>query len=114
MKYRLETYKTLKGEKEIVKSLKSTSTQWVVYQDEKPKYYVDFFDIKTESNAIMNSLVMCDKRPIQEVLKIINKKNNVHLSIPKASYIRLKVKSEYTNLELESIPQKWLDYYLYQ
>ena len=112
MKCRVVTYKTLKGLKKIVKSFKKTSTQWVVYQDNKPKYYVDFFNIKIESNAILNSLVMCDKRCIHEVLNIINKKYNVHLSIPKVSSFGIKIKSEYTNLELLPIPEKWLDYSL--
>ena len=114
MKYRVVTYKTVKGLEEIVRPLKSTSSQWVVYQDEKPKYYVDFFDIKVESNAIMNSLVICDEKPIQEVLKIVNKNNNVRLSIPRASSVRLKLKTEYTDLELQPVPQEWLDYYLYE
>ena len=112
MKYRVVTYKTLKGTEKIVKSFKKTLKQWVVYQDEKPKYHIDFFDIKTESNAILNSLVMCDKRPIREVLKIINEKNNVNLSIPKASFLGIKVKSEYINLKLEPMPEEWLDYNL--
>ena len=112
MKYRVVTYKTLKGTEEIVKSFKKTLTKWVVYQDNKPKYHIDFFDIEIESNAILNSLVLCDKRPIREVLKIINKKYNVHLSIPRVSFMGIKVKSEYTTLELQSIPEKWLDYHL--
>ncbi|MGB0879817.1 MAG: hypothetical protein ACPGTO_04560 [Polaribacter sp.] len=111
-KYRVVTYKTLEGTKRIVKSLKKTLTKWVVYQDGKPKYHIDFYDIKTESNAILNSLVMCDKRPIREVLKIVSKKNNVNLSIPKTSFLGIKLKSEYVNLDLEPIPEEWLDYYL--
>lgn len=114
MKYRLITYKTINGLKKIVKPLKSTSSQWVVYKDDKPKYFVDFFDIKTESNAILNSLVLCDKRSLREVLSFINKKNNVHLSIPWASYTITKLKTEYTDLELEPIPEEWLDYSLFE
>lgn len=112
MKYRVVTYKTLKGTKKIVKSFTKTLTKWVVYQDDKPKYYVDFFDIKTESNAMLNSLVICDKKSIREVLKIISKKNNVHLSIPRVSFLGIKVKSEYTDLELQPIPEEWLSYSL--
>ena len=112
MKYKLVTYKTLNGVKKIVKSFKKTSTEWVVYQNDKPKYYVDFFDLRTESNAIMKSLVMRKDRRIEEVLKIINKRNNVDLSIPKVSLLGVRVKSEYTDLELQSIPEEWLSYSL--
>ena len=114
MKYRVVTYKTLKGTEKIVKSLKKTVEKWVVYQDDKPKYYVDFFDIEIESNAILNSLVLCDKIPIREVLNVINKKNNVHLYIPKISSLAIKVKSEYIDLDLQPIPEEWLDYSLCQ
>ena len=97
----------------MVRPLKSTSSQWVVYKDGEPKYFIDFFDIKTESNAMLNSLVFCDKRPIQEVLDIINKKNNVLLSIPLvSSFMRIKVKTEYIDLDLQPVPEKWLDYFL--
>ena len=114
MKYRVITYKTVKGLEEIVKPLRSTSSQWVVYENDKPKYHIDFYDIKTESNAMLNSLVLCDKRSIHEVLNLINEKNNVHLSIPWASYAIRKIKTEYINLELQPLPEEWLGYSLFE
>jgi len=114
MKFKLTTYRTLSGIKKITEVSKKKSTKWIVYQDNQPKYFVDLFDLTSESNAILNSLVLCSKIPMRDVLKRINKKNNINLSLAKISRIGLKIKirSEEIDLHLESIPKKWLDYSL--
>lgn len=108
------TYRTLSGLEKIIEIPKKKVTQWVIYKDNKPEFFVDFFDLETESNAIMNSLVLCAKRPIEEVLELINKKNNVNLSLPKISGLRFKkkIKSQAIELHLKPIPEEWLSYSL--
>ena len=61
---------------------------------------------------MMNSLVLCAEKPIQEVLEVINKKHNVNLSIPKISRLGLKkiVKSKSIDIDLKPIPTEWLSY----
>ncbi|SDS50431.1 hypothetical protein SAMN05216503_3272 [Polaribacter sp. KT25b] len=114
MKFKLSTYRTFSGTKQVVELIKKKDTQWVIYQDDKPKFFVDFFDLEKESNAMMNSLVLCGKRSIEEVLELINKRNNINLSIPKITKLGLKkkLKSESIELNLESLPEEWLDYSL--
>lgn len=114
MKLKKNTYRTLSGTKEVVELAKKQYYQWVIYLDNKPKYFVDFYDLEKESNAMMNSLVLCAKRSIEEVLHIINKKHNINLSVPKISRIGFQkmIKSENTVLDLEPIPTKWLAYSL--
>ncbi|OAD46330.1 hypothetical protein [Polaribacter atrinae] len=108
------TYRTLSGTKEIIESLEKKATQWVVYKDDKPAFFVDFYDLEKESNAMMNSLVLCTKRSIQEVLGIINIKNNVNLSVPVISRLGYKkiIKSKKIELDLGPIPEEWLAYSL--
>ena len=114
MTFLANTYRTLSGTKEIIVSLEEKSTQWVVYKDEKPAYFVDFYDLEKESNAMMNSLVLCTKRTIYEVLELINKKNNINLSVPIKSRLGFKkiVKSRKIELDLGPIPEEWLAYSL--
>jgi hypothetical protein len=114
MKLKLSTYRTFSGTKEVVEIIKKKDTQWVIYEDDKPKFFVDFFDLKKESNAMMNSLVLCGKKSIEEVLELINKRNNINLSIPVITKlgVKKKLKSEIIELDLESLPEKWLDYSL--
>lgn len=63
---------------------------------------------------MMNNLVLCNKTPIAAVLELINKRNNINLSIPIVSRIGLKkqIDSKFTELELQPIPENWLAYSL--
>lgn len=106
------TYRTLSGTKKIIEIHNRKETQWVIYKDNKPAYYEDLYDLSIESNAMMNSLVLCGKRALHDVLKTINKRNNINLSLPKItkSGFKKKIKSNPIDLKLEPIPEKWLAY----
>jgi hypothetical protein len=112
MKFKISSYRTFSGRKNIVEVFKKKDTQWVIYENNKPKFFVDFFDLKTESNAMMNSLVLCGKRSLHEVLELINKKNNTNLSIPIISKLGIKKKlsCRVIELDLEPLPEEWLAY----
>ncbi len=112
MKLVASTYRTLTGTKEVLEIPKKKSTEWVIYQDNQPKYYVDLFDLKHESNAMMNSLVLCGQRSIKEVLKIISQRNNVQLSIPEVSFLSIEISKENKEVALDFLPEEWLDYSL--
>lgn len=114
MKFVKNTYRTLSGTKEIIQVKKKNGAQFVIYQDDEPKFFVDLYDLTIESNAMMNSLVLCAKRSMEETLELLNAKNNVNLSLPKASKIgfKKKIKSEKVKLELQPLPEKWLAYSL--
>jgi hypothetical protein len=112
MKLAATTYRTLSGKKEVIEIPKKRHTQWLIYRDNVPTYFVDFYDLEKESNAMMNSLVLCTQRPIREVLELINKRNNINLSIPVISRLgfKKKIKSRKVELYLEPIPDEWLSY----
>lgn len=107
-------YRTLSGTKEVVELKNKKHTQWLIYKDNEPAYFVDFYDLEKESNAMMNSLVLCNKKSMEETLELINKKNNVNLSIPKISRLgyKKKIKSKEIELDLGPIPEEWLSYSL--
>ena len=108
------TYKTLSGTKKVVELAKKKYHQHLIYQDNKPKYFVDFYDLEKESNAKMNSLVLCTNKSLNEVLEIINTRNNINLSVPKTSnfLFKRKVKSKEIKIDLQPIPEEWLSYSL--
>jgi hypothetical protein len=110
MKLITSTYITLCGIKRIVEISKKKYHQCLIYEDHKPAYLVDFYNLQNESNAIMNSMVLCSDKSIEDVLKSINIRNHVNLSIPKISRIGIhkRIKSKIIHLDLESIPIKWL------
>lgn len=109
MQYKITTYKTLMGTKDILEINKRKSGQWIVYQDDKPKYLVDCFDFKTESNLIMNNLILSEGNPIDKVIKKIKKKNKVDISLPKVPIIEIEVSSkEVKGVKLAPLPEEWL------
>jgi hypothetical protein len=114
MKMIKSTYRTFSGIREIIEVPKNKRTKWVIYQDDKPTFFVDFYDLSIESNSMMNSLVLCARRNIEDVLKLVNKRNNINLSIPKISsfLFKIKLKSEIIEIDLVPLPDKWLDYSL--
>ncbi|KAB1158846.1 hypothetical protein F7018_07000 [Tenacibaculum aiptasiae] len=109
MRFKLTTYKTLNGTKKILELRRRKSTEAIIYKDDSPSFYVDCFDLQTESNVIMNSLVLCQQRKLDEVIREIGKKNNVNLSIQKAPLLSIKQDAEYTDVDLPPLPEAWLN-----
>ncbi len=112
MDFLINTYLTFSGIKKVVEIKKNKHHQKLIYQDNKPAYFVDFYDLQKESNAMMNILVLCTGDSIDKVLKNINHRYNINLSIPRISRIgfQKRIKSEIINLDLKPIPLKWLGY----
>ena len=108
------TYRTFSGVKKIVQVPRRKSSQYVIYQDDQPKFYVDLYDLSIESNAMMNSLVLCAKKSMREVLKSINKRNNINLSLPIITKLGIskKLKTETKDIDLKPLPEEWLEYSL--
>jgi hypothetical protein len=108
------TYRTFSGTKTVIEIAKRKPTQWIINENDQPKFYVDLYDLSIESNAMMNSLVLCAKKSIRDVLEAINQKNNINLSITKVSKlgIKKKLKSVPKSINLEPLPEKWLSYSL--
>ncbi|OSY88793.1 hypothetical protein WH52_03760 [Tenacibaculum holothuriorum] len=109
MTFKLTTYKTLTGTKKILELPRKKNTEAIIYQDDKPAFHVDCFDLQTESNLQMNSLVLAQKRNIVEVIEEIGKKNNVNLSIKEKPFLAIEKESKLTEVELPPLPEAWLN-----
>jgi hypothetical protein len=108
------SYRTFSGTKKVVEIPRRKPTQFIIYQDNIPKFYVDLYDLSIEANAMMNSLVLCARRPMKVVLEALNKRNNINLSVTKFSKLDFKKKKESREIELDliSLPEEWLAYSL--
>ncbi|WP_075343521.1 hypothetical protein [Tenacibaculum agarivorans] len=109
MTFKLTTYKTLTGQKQILETTNQKSTQAIIYKDNRPSFWVDCFDLQTESNIQMNYLVLCQKRNIKDVIKEIGQKNNVKLSIQEAPVFAIKKASVDQDIALPPLPLEWLN-----
>lgn len=109
MTFKLTTYKTLTGTQKILELPKRKNTEAVIYLNDKPTFHVDCFDLQTESNLKMNSLVLAQKRSISEVIKEVAEKNNVNLCVKEAPLFSVKRESTITEMELPPLPEAWLN-----
>ncbi|TCP28330.1 hypothetical protein EV195_101506 [Tenacibaculum skagerrakense] len=109
MTFKLTTYKTLTGEKQILETKTRKSTEAVVYENNQPAYLVDCFDLQTESNVQMNYLVLCQQRSMKNVIEEIGEKNNVNLTVKEAPLFSIKKSSEDKDIELPPLPIEWVN-----
>jgi len=108
MKYKLTKYKSIIGSKEILELSDNSYGQWIVYQNKSPKFHINCFDFKCESNQALNSLLLSKQKSIEEILESINKKENIRLSIERPNFFEVKVESEVKEIQLDSLPLEWV------
>ena len=108
--FKLTTYRTLAGSKDILEIQNKKSGQWIIYQNEKPTYFVDCFDFKEESNLILNNLILSERNTIDEVINKIKREKKVKLSLQKPPIIEIEIKSETKALDLQPLPEEWLQF----
>ena len=108
MKLKSSYYTALTGKVIVVKPESNTSTQAVVYQDDKPAYFVDCFDMEEASNVEMNLLVLCQQRSMKSVINEIAQKNEVNIYVKEAPFFSVKRNTRKVELELPPLPLDWV------
>jgi len=108
MNCKLITYKTLSGEKKIARYEEKSSGKWIIYQNKKPKYQLDCFDLKSEAGLLLNDLLFSEKKTIKQILKGVNKKYGANLSIETPPLIEIIKDTTIEDIELEMFPVEWL------
>ena len=110
MKFKLTTYKTPIRKIEIIETVQGRNNiKAVIYQDDNPAFFVNCYDLETEANIEMNTLVLCQKSSIEAVVKRIAKKNNVNLSVKNAPLFTIGKSFEIVDLALPPLPLEWLN-----
>ncbi len=94
---------------EVLEFVDNDYGQWIVYQDKKPKFHINCFDFSSESNQLLNNWVLSKQRSIDQVLNIINRRNNINLTLKKTPLFVLKAESETTEISLKPLPLEWLN-----
>lgn len=97
------------GVTEVLEFVDNDYGQWIVYQDKKPKFHINCFDFSLESNQLLNNWVLSKQRSIDQVLNIINRRNNINLTLKKTPLFVLKAESETTEISLKPLPLEWLN-----
>jgi len=108
MIYKKTTYSSIVGKKEIVELANKKDGQWIIYNKKKPAYHVDCYDFFTESNLKLNDLIFDRRLSIDEIVKELNKKNNLELSVVRPRFFETKKSYETVELNLEPLPLEWV------
>lgn len=106
MAYRVSTYLTLKGVRQYVDLSDFSYGEWIINSNGSPTYHINAFD-KFNSEQSICDLIDKDNN-IDLLLKKINKNNNVNLSLHGKPW-GILIKSEITNIHLDSLPVSWLE-----
>jgi hypothetical protein len=108
MSFKLTTYKTMAGEKKIARYNGKVSGKWIIYENKKPTYQLDCFDLNSKSGLLLNDLLFSEKKTIKQIIEAVNKKHKKKLSIEKPPIIEIIKETIITEIELLSFPHEWL------
>ena len=78
------------GVKEVLEFVENDYGQWIVYQDNEPKFHINCFDYSSESNRLLNDWILSKQRSIDQVLNSINRRNHINLTLKKDPSICIK------------------------
>jgi hypothetical protein len=80
-----------------------------VYDAGEPKYYIDAFNKKADSNKIIFEMLLNDKtETIESIISKINQNHGLKLSLDSRPFIKVRVKSEPVNLSLPPLPDHFV------
>jgi len=102
------TYLTLTGKKHHYRITNKKNYQFLILKNGKPIYLVDCFDFTSESNLIMNNMIISQKESLKKIIKQIIKNNNVKISLSKPPLIKIKLEEKSILTNLDPLPEKWL------
>lgn len=108
MNCKLITYKTLLGNKKIARHEEKVSGKWIIYEDKQPTYFLDCFDLKSETGLLLNDLLFSKKKTIKQILKEVNKKYQTRLTMEKPPMIEIIKDTVIEDIRLKEFPAKWL------
>ncbi|MEQ9220294.1 MAG: hypothetical protein RLO17_19735 [Cyclobacteriaceae bacterium] len=110
MKYRINTYLTLSGTKEVISLPNSTYGEWVVLLNELPNYHINVFDTTSKSDAIIRGLIESGEMTIENIISEIAKRENIALRLQNVIH-GIKIKSKISEIPTDKIPFKYLEKY---
>ncbi|PTQ96776.1 hypothetical protein C8P68_104265 [Mucilaginibacter yixingensis] len=106
MLYRQTTYRSLTGSRSLIELSDFAYGEWIVYENNVPKYHVQCFDEK-ESSSVIKAL-LTNGKTFENILDCINKQNGTRLSLKKRPIILIVKRTELIELDLKPLPNHLL------
>jgi len=111
MKYRINKYLTLKGKTQEVALSDSAYGEWIVYENNEPKYHVNIFNYKSKSDCLIFAIMNEKKSEFKSILTDINKRFKRNLTLSSKTNFGIKINSKLIESELSPVPFEWIEHY---
>jgi hypothetical protein len=111
MKYRINKYLTLNGKIQEVTLPDSAYGEWIVYENNEPKYHVNIFNYESKSDCLVFAIMNESKSEFKNILIDINNRFKRNLTLSSKTNFGIKVNSKLIESELSSLPFEWIAQY---
>jgi hypothetical protein len=107
LKYRLNTYKTIKGKIKSIELPDSSYGEWIIYSNKNPKYHITCFDPDSELDKLIKDAIE-NAGGMEPLLSKLNTTFNQNLSLDPTPFLKIKISTELSEVNLSKLPKEWL------
>ncbi len=111
MRFRLNKYLTFYGKIQEVVIPDSTYGEWIVYENNKPKFHVNIFDYEHKSNCLLRIILNETDSSFNKFLNDLNQRLNKNLTLSIKPSLGFKINSKLIEFSLDTLPFKWIEHY---
>lgn len=111
MKYRINKYLSLKGKIQEVTLPDSAYGEWIVYENNEPKFHVNIFNYESKSDCLIYVIMTESKSEFESILTDINKRFKRNLTLSSKTNYGIKIDSKLIESDLGSLPFEWIEHY---
>jgi hypothetical protein len=111
MKYRINKYLTLNGKIQEVTLPDSAYGEWIVYENNEPKFHVNIFNYESKSDCLIFVFMNESKSEFKNILTDINNRFKRNLTLSSKTNFGIKINSRLVESELGSLPFEWIEHY---
>lgn len=111
MKYRINKYLTLNGKTQKVTLPDSAYGEWIIYENNEPKYHVNIFNYKSKSDCLIFVILNENKSEFKSILNNINERFKRNLTLTSKTSFGIKINSRIVESELGSLPFELIEHY---
>jgi|TARA_R110001592_G_scaffold239559_3_gene499503 hypothetical protein len=104
VEYKILTFKTLTGKLEFIDLGEHSYGEWIIYEDNLPKFHIDCFRENSLSDSLIKDLIEKENWTIEKLLDRINQMDNRNLTLGKRPLIEIEASSELKEIKLDSLP----------
>ncbi len=111
MKYRTNKYLTLNGKIHQVTLPYSAYGEWIVYENNEPKFHVNILNYESKSDCLVFVIMNESKSEFKNILTDINNRFKRNLTLSSKTNFGIKINSRLVESELGSLPFEWIKHY---